>query len=83
MQVEGTNGRVRAFEYDTAESAIQWRAEIEAALFSKCDTSLFLTDLFPDDPTYTAFRATADKLRLSLPLQYVTKIGIQPYGPIA
>ncbi|KAK4053271.1 hypothetical protein OIO90_004045 [Microbotryomycetes sp. JL221] len=60
---EMIDGRVLEFEYETAEAAMRWHAEVRAALFT--------------------FRSTSDKLRLSLPLQYVTKTVVTPFTTVA
>lgn len=77
------DGRTRAFELDTAESAIRWRAELEAAVFSKSRFIFYIRNSTDTLMCFKAFRATADKLRLSLPLQYVTGTTVEPFHAMA
>ncbi|KAK4704988.1 hypothetical protein P7C70_g1228, partial [Phenoliferia sp. Uapishka_3] len=63
VRIELIDGRARRFELDTEESAVAWRSDMEAAVFT--------------------FRATADKLRLSLPLQLIQRIVTEPYMNLA
>ncbi|KAM0787800.1 hypothetical protein ACM66B_003854 [Microbotryomycetes sp. NB124-2] len=57
------DGRVREFEFETAEAAMHWQADMQAAVYT--------------------FRATSDRLRLALPLQYVTRTVVTPFTPLA
>lgn len=57
------DGRIRTFEFSTAESTIAWHSDLVAALFS--------------------FRNTADRLRVSLPLELITKVTTAPYMNLA
>lgn len=82
--MEGLNHTV-AFDLDTEESAHEWKGELEAALFSKCFLrSKRARELGADLlGARTVFRTTADKLRLSLPLQYITRTLITPFQSLA
>lgn len=69
VRIDLIDGRQRFFELDTAESAMSWRADMEATVFSTFRRK-------PDSRSFSdirnlsaAFRATADKLRLALPVR--------------
>ncbi|KAK4046210.1 hypothetical protein OIV83_006242 [Microbotryomycetes sp. JL201] len=57
------DGRVREFEFETAEAAMHWQADMQAAVYT--------------------FRASSDRLRLALPLQYVTRTVVTPFTTLA
>ncbi|KAM0748381.1 UDP-Glycosyltransferase/glycogen phosphorylase [Meredithblackwellia eburnea MCA 4105] len=63
IRFELIDGRTRWFELDTAEAALAWRGDFEAAVYT--------------------FRSTADKLRLSLPLQLIQEVLHEPYLSLA